>query len=155
MSRPTYVRLGSTSAFPGLTYNFPGRNMFFLGRYSCLWTGISEFRPLLAGINRCWADFGLPPGGVGSKHPGWAVGVRGFPACSALGLCPGPLRVRGSPAPSALGLRPGWAAASSPGWAALRFRPRLGLGPSTAASPPGRTEFLPASSAASRQASPV
>jgi hypothetical protein len=155
MSRPAYMGLGSTSAFPGLTYDFPGRNMFFPGRYSRLWAGIGEFRPLLAGIIECWADSGLP----------WALQAAGIPAGPPTSAAPRPApRSAYAPARSASRLNPGplraWAASQlgrrfSSGWAAPRFRPRLGLGPSTTASPPSRPEFLPASWAAPRQASPA
>jgi hypothetical protein len=44
MSRPAYMGLGSTSAFPGPAYDFPGRNMFFPGRNSRLWAGMGCFK---------------------------------------------------------------------------------------------------------------
>jgi hypothetical protein len=46
MSRPAYTGLGSTSAFPGPAYDFPSRNMFFPGRYSCWRASICQLRPL-------------------------------------------------------------------------------------------------------------
>jgi hypothetical protein len=155
MSRPAYMGLGSTSAFPGPAYDFPGRNMFFPSRYSRLWAGIGEFRPLLAGIIEYWADSGLPRalqaagipvGPPASAAPRSAPRSAYAPARSASRLNPRPLRAWAAPQ---LGRR------FSSGWATPRFRPRLGLGASTAASPPGRPEFLPASWATPRQASPA
>jgi hypothetical protein len=118
MSRPAYVGPGSTSALPGPAYSSPGRHIIFHGRNSRLWAGIGVFRPILAGIGWYRANFGLSgrcrwqaprlgrrcprlPGWANSplrpapQLPGWAAGGRGSPACSALGLRPGQLRVRG------------------------------------------------------------
>jgi hypothetical protein len=87
------------------------------------------FQPILAGIGWYRADFGLSgrcrrqaprlgcrcprlPGWASSplrpapQFPGWAAGGRGSPACSALGLRPGPLRIRGFPALPRLGPAP-------------------------------------------------
>jgi hypothetical protein len=76
--------------------------------------------------------FRPPSGGTGSKHPGWATGIRGSPACSAFSLCPGLLHVPADPrppprlgcAPAGLPLPPpggprpgsgrGWASAPAP-----------------------------------------
>jgi hypothetical protein len=84
ISRSAYVGLGSTSAFPGPAYNFPGQNIIFPGRYSRSWVGIGKFRPLPADISREWAGFGLS----------WsAQGFLGHaPAFLSPGSCPGWLR---------------------------------------------------------------
>jgi hypothetical protein len=50
MSRSTLVGLGSTLAFPGLAYDFPGWYICFPGRNSRLWARKRLIRPPLAGI---------------------------------------------------------------------------------------------------------
>jgi hypothetical protein len=122
MSRPAYMGLGSTSAFPGPTYNSPGQNIDFPGRNSHSQTGNQQIRPLLAGIAIFRADPGQfrlsqcskilarpavgesrlgqrasSPAGLDLPFPGWAWSGQ-----SRRG--PAPLQRLGRHAPSLPGL---------------------------------------------------
>jgi hypothetical protein len=65
MSRPTYVGLGSTPAFPRPAYMFPDRNIR-------LRAGIYRFWLFLAGISSSWAGLALSRPVLGALGPGWA-----------------------------------------------------------------------------------
>jgi hypothetical protein len=89
MSRPAYMGLGSTSAFPGPAGNSPGQNIAFPGQNSRSRAGMLQIRPLLAGLAGFRADTGqfclgrcsqIPAGlaaggsrlGRSGAHPAWA-----------------------------------------------------------------------------------
>jgi hypothetical protein len=96
MSRPAYMGLGSTSAFPGPAYNSPGQNIAFPGqKNSRSRAGMQQIRPLLAGI----------------------AGFRADPGQFRLGQCS---RILAGATESRLGRQ--W---ENPGWAGA-LRPRLG-----------------------------
>jgi hypothetical protein len=158
MSRPAYMGLGSTSAFPGPAYDYSGRNILYPSRNFRSQAGMQQIWPLLAGIAGFRADPGQFRSGRCSKIPAGPTVEK-----SRLG------RRASSPAGPDLP-SPGWARSPSSGWAGLCFlpagptqpprcsRPGLGCRPASRPAPAylvGRPSSGWASASASRRIKPA